>query len=1489
MLKKFNHKYSDGGQIGNPLYRAYYMTLSEYLDKVVPIIKELKALYKKNHYFVTTGYSNLNWMSYPELVELKNKQGKIEGSVFFNFSPEKMSEKYSMGADKELEYGWNDRSRGFPTPPSKNAPKEIVDKKNLLLNQLNYLFNNRLTSDADNLKSNKRIIKAAIDYNIYQRDLQDGIVTTNLIEKVADSAGVRLPKKLYDDKVNKQREVAKKYDKIYAELPPVNKAVLQSMIEAISAELKPLEEEIYEKELVRYMKNINELLDSDEVSEITMRDRLSFYRRIFNIQNEFKKDKVVKKMIFSHDEHKNIYVDSIVKEAYLSGLSLKQDYKSELDSEIFAFIEVMKVQLLTTIIANFQKITKPIVEIRKIYLEWQKGKGSLAGEWKFIFNDGSSFDFKTQAIGAGGYNIQCYHFRYISDFTNIVLADGSKPESHSHYSVNALFSIKQDSGLKKFKTGGELQKGIRVEREHANTLRQVYNHNINLFDAPKYIAKDHLKELPDYYTRLDKMEHGKKFAEGGVIDWKSKVGKSQNIQEARALIIAINQDIFDAGVRAKTAITEIDWGPMKRGQGKRVGHMVTGSMSGAPRGVKKYYGIDLSDYSDDLKNDPTFTKFSNSGESERYAMARMYGCNHIEARFFAIGNSLGYFAEGGGVEGFDFGSLFNNDTSNYDPQETIDEQREEAYSKLGFDLRWAATYQEAKQKLIDQYKTAKTAKDTWQSKQYKSAGKSSVFVGDELSGADIKIDKINRQRRENAIKNAQLEMDDAIRDLKMIGLTDDEIQKELEIYEDGGEIPEKIGNSYNDRIQANYKFMNTEPGEWSAVPVIGTSSIEVNGKTKEMPTFDFPKGYATAPSLFKMGNSGLLNCELCGKNNITTLYYVKNDAKKWTMAVGSECVTHFGDAKSGKQNVRQFKIETAKIVDADISKFAKIIFDNFSRIKDAGYGKKERVWSNSYLNGEGSEYWDNLRKGIAILNPSLVFKKNQDKNVINWKYVWNSLPIFNYQSEIEYIKHIPISRFIKNPDGTLTKVETTVDEVDKKLLSWFTRKGPEAIEMIRELSGILALLKTESFLNDTDIKSEYMESLNLRKEANNEDDDTVKFAKGGPTDNFRPSTINPSLLKIKYPEEMQKVAEMANNSVNREEWAKKVDWELPVKLSKEDGQYFLEDGYMQFYACRILGYMVNVKQEQAPIKKKKEKGGDIYITPDDLSAFKNIVLKDEMRPNLSGVFFDQQNSMVVATDANKMLIVRQAVPKQMFINPKTGAEVDAKFPDYVSVVPVYTKVIHEIDLRDWSEKLKDWAAFNKKQKTVFMKHRIYMDVDDEQVQLDPQLLYELMQALIKLGYPYADIGFDRANRALSFLTLDGKTTGLFMPMQPEDVDNIDSVYKEQYHDFGKFKTEPATPEQSQHIALVHLGRIAKEGGFSTNYHEENLKKELKNKNPDEESNYSIEHHTEQLKLAIEEERQSANRYAELIENVWLRNELLKKVDDRLNKLRKLVN
>ena len=65
-----------------------------------------------------------------------------------------------------------------------------------------------------------------------------------------------------------------------------------------------------------------------------------------------------------------------------------------------------------------------------------------------------------------------------------------------------------------YKHGGELEKGIRAEHEHASTINKFKRSGISSKQVATAIAKDHLKEDPHYYSKIEKIE-GKKFQKGG--------------------------------------------------------------------------------------------------------------------------------------------------------------------------------------------------------------------------------------------------------------------------------------------------------------------------------------------------------------------------------------------------------------------------------------------------------------------------------------------------------------------------------------------------------------------------------------------------------------------------------------------------------------------------------------------------------------------------------------------------------------------------------------------------------------------------------------------------------------------------------------------------------------------------------------------------------------------------------------------------------------
>lgn len=113
--------------------------------------------------------------------------------------------------------------------------------------------------------------------------------------------------------------------------------------------------------------------------------------------------------------------------------------------------------------------------------------------------------------------------------------------------------------------------------------------------------------------------------------------------------------------------------------------------------------------------------------------------------------------------------------------------------------------------------------------------------------------------------------------------------------------------TYNQAVQRNLAHMGTHAGEWTAVPIRGmTDSDAPDGR--QMPEFDFPDMavYSKAPTLYPCSQGpGPMNCELCGHSPIKFAYWLQNDVKRWTLLVGSECVTHFAAGKSGQRLTKE--------------------------------------------------------------------------------------------------------------------------------------------------------------------------------------------------------------------------------------------------------------------------------------------------------------------------------------------------------------------------------------------------------------------------------------------------------------------------------------------------------------------------------------------------------------------------------------------------------
>ena len=399
---------------------SYLMTLSEYQERVVPILQQYQKFLRKNsEYFDSADYEGVYKYTYPELEsDFENKT--IKGRKF----------RISKYLENPLE---NFKASHYPED-------EIVEMNKSFVNKLkNFFTDDEIYTQIskDEFKSNKRSIKRAIDNDTYKNLLDSGELTESELQEIAKSVDVSIPKKVFSVENVKAKEMQEKFQKLLANLPTINKEKLNKLIESIKIDFKPLEEEVFIEEKFKYTQKFRKLLEKEKVYVSNLEMTIKIWEDLFSY------DKTGYDKIKTGQYKTNYYTkqqEEIIDERqFVTGLKLKSDWENTFDKFLKAYIDTLKYSFINAIINNFDRITKPITEIIK--LEIRLGKKGFEGEYRFKFDDGSYFDFKAEAIRAGGYNIQILHLRYITDFLNITLADGTKVTGYSSLIEN--FNVKR--------------------------------------------------------------------------------------------------------------------------------------------------------------------------------------------------------------------------------------------------------------------------------------------------------------------------------------------------------------------------------------------------------------------------------------------------------------------------------------------------------------------------------------------------------------------------------------------------------------------------------------------------------------------------------------------------------------------------------------------------------------------------------------------------------------------------------------------------------------------------------------------------------------------------------------------------------------------------------------------------------------------------------------------------------------------------------------
>ena len=299
------------------------------------------------------------------------------------------------------------------------TPQNILDQQKEYQRKLAKYFSTKELSLIDlskDKKSNKRSVKYAVDNDIYYDLVKNNELTIDRVREITDSVDVRMTKKILS--ADKKEEFKDEMKKELSRIPAKNYEELMKFSDIIYNDLKPVGDIVYEREYNRYLEFINKSV-GETYSSPSLSRALGIWRDVFT----YTKTPVYKKNRYGRDilEYDNITIKSI---------SYENQWKPKLIKFIEEYVLSLKFSIVKAMITQFQYIKLPLKSLERIFI--RLGIKGFEGEYKFIFEDGSSFVLETRGIGAGGYNIQVYHYRYIINMRDYQLSDGTKTD-YTHF------------------------------------------------------------------------------------------------------------------------------------------------------------------------------------------------------------------------------------------------------------------------------------------------------------------------------------------------------------------------------------------------------------------------------------------------------------------------------------------------------------------------------------------------------------------------------------------------------------------------------------------------------------------------------------------------------------------------------------------------------------------------------------------------------------------------------------------------------------------------------------------------------------------------------------------------------------------------------------------------------------------------------------------------------------------------------------------------
>jgi hypothetical protein len=416
----------------------YLMNLDEYKESgIIELLKEYQKFVRKHQKsLLANDYSLADYMTLEEYLELGEKSPLYSKRDI-------MGRPNIKNVEETIKEYFLDRKTYYGQKPDDYQPatKEVVEQNKKYRERLLKHFPldkyERIRVESDELKSNKRAVKNAMDNMVYYDLLKSGKLSIERLEDITSSVGVRITKDtLKGDRTAEFREYISK-----TKIPQQSLEAVVEFAKKVKADLKPIMDEVYEKEFNRY-----ETLLKESVGKIMKSKNMVYVpNMIFMVQ--------IKPM--------GNYEQEII--------GLRPDYKEKLKDVVSQEVEDLTWNIIKAMSNALVYFKIPLKSFERIFI--RRGAKGFEGAYKMIFEDGSSLVVNTTGIGAGGYNIQRFHYRYITTITDMTLPNGQKTKDDSHFKEYRITTFEDGGWMQsKFAEGGKItQFEIQSMRNYINS------------------------------------------------------------------------------------------------------------------------------------------------------------------------------------------------------------------------------------------------------------------------------------------------------------------------------------------------------------------------------------------------------------------------------------------------------------------------------------------------------------------------------------------------------------------------------------------------------------------------------------------------------------------------------------------------------------------------------------------------------------------------------------------------------------------------------------------------------------------------------------------------------------------------------------------------------------------------------------------------------------------------------------------------------------